>query len=71
MSVNADASIRQVRRAAGISQEALAQCAGCSLSMVRLLESGYRPDASNVLDRVLSVLAQKAETEPGDRHDAG
>jgi transcriptional regulator with XRE-family HTH domain len=48
--------IRQYRLAAGISQQKLAQLAGCSLSMVRLVESGYRPSTSDVLDRIATVL---------------
>ncbi len=67
MSANATAaagSIRDQRRAAGMSQQRLAEIAGCSLSMVRLLESGYVPGSSQVLDRIASVLCPKDDEGP-------
>ena len=48
--------IRLRRTALGLSQEALARRAGCSTSMVKLLESGYQPSASDVLPRIVSIL---------------
>lgn len=49
--------LRQRRDAAGLSQQSLAHLAGCSLSMVRVLERGTGPAASGVLARIESVLA--------------
>lgn len=54
--------LRERRRAAGLSRQQLAHEVGCSLSHLQMLESGYRPDTSAVLPRVLRAL---------DRHDAG
>lgn len=48
--------IRQRRRALGVSQLELAQLAECSPAMVGLLDRGYRPHRSAVLDRVNAVL---------------
>lgn len=50
-------NLRAQRRAAGFSQERVAHLAGCSSSMVRLLERGYEPATSEVLDRIAAVLA--------------
>ena len=49
-------TIRERRAALGISQQRLAELANCSLSMVRVLESGYEPESSRVLERIASVL---------------
>jgi transcriptional regulator with XRE-family HTH domain len=62
MSANATASIgylREQRRAQGLSQQALAERAGCSVSYVRLLEAGYSPDVSAVLDRITAALTDE------------
>jgi transcriptional regulator with XRE-family HTH domain len=48
--------LKRLREARGLSQQQLAAAADCSLSMVRMLEAGYRPQPSTVLDRVLEVL---------------
>lgn len=48
--------LKRLREARGLSQQQLAAAADCSLSMLRMLESGYRPQPSAVLDRVLEVL---------------
>lgn len=45
-----------MRRAAGLSQQQLAARADCSIGMVRLVESGYRPEPSAVLERIIAVL---------------
>ncbi len=50
------AHLRAMRRAAGISQERLAQLADCSLHTVALFERGYRPSRSDVLPRIVAVL---------------
>jgi DNA-binding XRE family transcriptional regulator len=54
--------LRAQRKAAKLSQERLAALAGCSTSMVKLLERGYDPERSDVLQRVLAIL--KSE-DPG------
>lgn len=68
MSVNATAApggLREQRRAAGLSQQDLAQRAGCSISYVRVLEQGFAPDRSDVLPRILNALNNgETGTEP-------
>lgn len=49
-------SIRPARRSAGLSQEQLAERAGCSVNYIQLLERGYQPRYSDVLPRLLDVL---------------
>ena len=60
MSVNATerrGGLGAVRRAGGLSQQRVAELAGCSVGYVRLLESGYRPqNASEVLPLIWAVL---------------
>jgi transcriptional regulator with XRE-family HTH domain len=59
MSTNAIESvgdIRGARLAAGLSQQKLAGSADCSISMVRLVEAGYRPEPSAAIERIVSVL---------------
>lgn len=59
MAINDSATggaIRDRRKAQGLSQEALAREANCSLSMLRLLEGGYRPGESDVLERLEMIL---------------
>lgn len=69
-------SLRDHRIAAGLSQQALATRADCSVAMVRLLERGYAPEGSAVLVRVLDAvnvtLAQNdasPEGNPGSVND--
>lgn len=57
-------SLRTARKELGLSQEALARLANCSKDYVRLLESGYCPEKSAVLDRLLLAL-QKSD-DPAD-----
>jgi len=49
---------RELRRAAGLSQVDLAVRAECSVSMLRLIEQGYRPNGSEVIERISSVLGE-------------
>lgn len=49
-------SLREHRVAAGLSQQTLAEMVRCSISMIRLLESGYRPEHSEVFTRIAAVL---------------
>ncbi len=58
-------NLRVARREAGLSQQALAERAHCSLSMVRLFERGYEPESGEVLDRVLAVLSPDADATTG------
>lgn len=53
--------LKALRRAAGMSQQRLAELAGCSVSMVRVLESGYEPERSDVLPRLVAALATTRE----------
>jgi transcriptional regulator with XRE-family HTH domain len=54
--------LRQLRTAAGLSQQSLAERANCSISTVALLERGYVPKRSATLTRLLAVLG--SENEP-------
>jgi len=66
--------IRDLRLAAGLSQEQLARLADCSTAYVRVLERGYEPDPatspvyrriSNLLnDNGSAVNAAAAKSEP-------
>jgi transcriptional regulator with XRE-family HTH domain len=51
--------VRRLRRAAGLTQQELAERAGCSISYVRLLERGYAPSFSEVITRLERVLNEK------------
>lgn len=48
--------LRAQRRAAGLSQEAIARLVPCSTNSIRLFEKGYAPVASPVRDRLIAVL---------------
>jgi transcriptional regulator with XRE-family HTH domain len=50
--------LRQRRKALGVSQEKLAREAACSTMSVRLFESGFLPERSDVLPRLLATLAR-------------
>jgi transcriptional regulator with XRE-family HTH domain len=60
--------LRQLRRAAGLSQQELAERTHCSIAIVRLLESGYQPKHSDVLPRLVAVL--ESDTAPMGEPDA-
>jgi transcriptional regulator with XRE-family HTH domain len=51
-------SLKDRRADSGLSQQALAERAGCSIGMVRLLEQGLQPSQSEVLARIETVLAE-------------
>ncbi len=55
-------NLRELRRAAGFSQQRVAELAECSINMVGLFERGYAPASSQVLGRVTAVL--NAEGRP-------
>jgi transcriptional regulator with XRE-family HTH domain len=58
-SAKADEAIRERRRRLRLTQQQLAIAAACSLSAVRLYESGYSPAAgSPTRDRVEAVLTE-------------
>jgi len=60
------AVIRQRRQAANLSRQALATVADCSLASIALFESGYSPETSTVLPRILAALdAIEAGAAPG------
>lgn len=54
----APGSIRAARRSADLTQEQLAERAGCSVNYIQLLERGYQPRYSDVLPRLLGVLEE-------------
>lgn len=54
--------LRELRKAAGLSQQALAERAKCSISTVALFERGYSPRRSVTLARLLAVLAGEGES---------
>ncbi len=58
--------VRSRRRAAGLSQQDLAQRAHCSLSVVRLFDRGYTPEHSATLARVERVLDQLERDQPDE-----
>lgn len=51
--------LRTLRLKAGLSQQRLAELAGCSLASVGLFESGYTPEHSTVLERLVAVLDER------------
>lgn len=55
--------LRDRRKRAGLSQQALAEIAGCSVSIVRLLESGYDPPRSAVRDRLDALLPEPSSDD--------
>ena len=59
------------RHELGLTQQDVAVRAGCSVSYVRLLESGYLPEASEVLDRIGSVLGPAHDDAPADNGRVG
>jgi transcriptional regulator with XRE-family HTH domain len=71
--VTTPGGVREMRRAAGLSQQQLAGRADCSVSMVRLVESGYRPDGpSAVIERIADVLNHERPeaATPGARENS-
>lgn len=58
--------IRARREAAGLSQQRLAEHAGISISMLRLLETGYEPNTSLAAKRVLTALDDAEREEKGN-----
>jgi transcriptional regulator with XRE-family HTH domain len=48
--------LRSRRIAAGLTQQRVADLAGCSISIVGLLERGLTPEHSSVIPRILAVL---------------
>jgi transcriptional regulator with XRE-family HTH domain len=49
-------ALRDLRRAAGLTQVELAHAARCSIATVALFEAGYAPERSTVLPRIIAVL---------------
>jgi transcriptional regulator with XRE-family HTH domain len=52
--------LRAQRRGAGLSQEAVARAVGCSTGSIRLLESGYRPATSPLLERLVAYWRERS-----------
>jgi predicted transcriptional regulator len=48
---------RELRHAAGLSQEDVAHRAHCSVSYVRMLEGGYRPRTGQKVETIKTVIA--------------
>ena len=57
--------IRQRRVKAGLSQAELASRANCSVSMLGMLEGGYRPKRSAVAERIDVVLSDAERRKKG------
>ncbi len=62
--------LRALRRTAGLSQQQLAQKAECSLAAVALFESGYQPEHSRVLPRIITTLAESLGGNPQNEEGA-
>ena len=58
--------IRRRRIAAGLSQQRVAEDAGCSLSYVRLIEAGMTPTRSAVLPRIEAALLAHEDDHAAD-----
>ena len=58
--------LRERRRRVELTQQALADLAGCSRSMVRLLEGGYEPPRRSAvrkrIERVLDELERQEQS---------
>lgn len=57
-------NLKTARLAAGLSQQALAEKADCSIHTVRVYERGYVPHESEVLGRIWAVLELAEPTPP-------
>jgi predicted transcriptional regulator len=53
------ADVRERRERLGLTRQQLATAAGCSISMLALLEGGLRPSASLVRERIEAALADR------------
>ncbi|MBK8294600.1 MAG: helix-turn-helix domain-containing protein [Solirubrobacterales bacterium] len=53
-------ALRELRRRRGLTQQSLAEAAGCSISYVQFAERGYSPVTSGEkFDAIIAVLTQK------------
>ena len=65
-------TLRDRRKHAGLTQQTLAELAGCSISMVRLMERGYDPPRSATRTRVVAILeALPGQTRRGPSGSPG
>jgi transcriptional regulator with XRE-family HTH domain len=55
--------IRQRRKDAGLSQQRLAELAGCSIATVRLVENGWQA-SSQMLGHILAALDEEEKATP-------
>ena len=56
--VSTATDLRERRERLGLSQRRLASFAGCSISTLRLVEHGWRPAQSDVVERIERVLTE-------------
>jgi predicted transcriptional regulator len=49
-------SLKDQRRAAGLTRQQLATEVGCSIAFLAMVEDGYRPAQSAVLPRIVACL---------------
>ncbi len=61
LTLSPTSDLSALRRSRGLSQQRVAELAGCSLSMVRQLERGYRPTSGDTLRRVVDVLNDESQ----------
>lgn len=59
--------LREARKAANLTQQKLAELADCSIAYIRVLEGGYAPDMSVVLDRIHEVIRATLTREESRR----
>ena len=66
MNANPDESggLRERRLALGLTQQRLAELAGCSLAQLQLLERGYAPRRSAVMLRIAAALDTLGRDDP-------
>ena len=56
MAIETNSALRERREQLGLTRQQIAAAAGCSLSMVALLESGFTPARSAVRERIEKAL---------------
>ena len=68
--MNISAKIRELRKAAGLSQEELAKRAGVGLRFIRELEQGRRNPSLGKIEQVLALFGHHVEVVRDDEHTA-
>jgi transcriptional regulator with XRE-family HTH domain len=69
--VSSGARLKELRQAAELSQERLAQLAGCSTSTVRLAERGWRPSPAMCARLAAALVPPSTDFEATGTADAG